>query len=169
MKTFLVFLIFTIPSACLSDVSWRGLVSNFFSSISEPDLTYEAPLGSGMKREVVVWKLRPIVTLPALKITGSLRKNAVVDVNSFASTGGGFSVQRLKYTSKERWYCTFSFSPLTLFFSGDLVDSSVDLSWAGTVGILNNLVMIGVGFDLGVVEDRNRLFGLVSAGFSFNN
>lgn len=122
------------------------------------------------------WKLRPLVSLPALKITQSTREDAEADVFLLTSTGGGISFQKLEAVPPDqenpsgKWKSTFSWSPLTVLLSGNLAaDDPIDLSLATTVGFFNNLLMFGVGYDLGTVEGRGRGFGVVSIGINFNN
>jgi len=115
--------------------------------------------------------LRPIVNLPAFKIIESSRENAEVDVEILTSVGAGISYQIMRpVKDKDRWYTTFSFSPLTALLSGNSSgDSALDLSLALTIGFFNNMFMVGIGYDLGVVSDRSRYFGLMSVGINFNN
>jgi len=64
----------------------------------------------------------------------------------------------------------FSFSPLTVLISGDTAEgSTLDISYATTVGFFNNALMLGLGYDFGQVEGRRRTFFLLSVGINFNN
>jgi hypothetical protein len=114
---------------------------------------------------------RPIISIPALKISKSVRDNSIVDTQLLTSTGGGVSWQMLEYDPiTEKWKSNFSFSPATILITGDTSGtSSLDISYATTIGFFNNLIMIGAGYDLGNVEGRNRLFGLISIGINLNN
>jgi hypothetical protein len=121
------------------------------------------------------WEWRLGVTLPAFKITGSTRPNATVDALLLTSTGGGISWQKLAFKKDDnekegRWKCIFSWSPATILLSGNLTsDHPVDIAYATTLGFFNNLLMIGGGYDLGVVTGRSRFFGVLSIGLNFNN
>ncbi|MDO9069596.1 MAG: hypothetical protein Q7W05_14235 [Deltaproteobacteria bacterium] len=150
--------------------SW---IKSFFSTVPPPETQF------GIMKETEyspVWKWRPIVALPAFKIVESTREDAEVDVFLLTSTGGGISWQKLKWEASEsssdggKWNCLFSVSPLTVLISGNLqADDPLDISLASSVGVMNNLFMIGGGYDLGQVEGRGRWFGLISIGLNFNN
>jgi hypothetical protein len=145
-----------------SSKSWLG---SFFSPVPIPDLP-DKQLSFNVE-----WKLRPIIALPALKVTKSTRENAILDVGALTSTGAGISLQRLEYDlNTEKWDCTFSISPVTILFSGSLApDRTIDLSWVTTVGFFNNIIMFGFGYDFGSAQARSRLFGVLSVGMNFNN
>ena len=118
---------------------------------------------------------RPVVNLPALKLTESVRPDAQVDGQVLTSVGGGISVQRLRWNSNKGdeggWVSTFSFSPLTILVSGNFGgdDARLDVSPAMTIGFFDNVIMFGGGWDLGKVTGRSRAFGLLSIGINFNN
>lgn len=144
----------------------KSWIKEFFSIVPKPDpskIEQAATQGE--------WKWRPIVTLPALKITESTRPDAKADVFLLTSAGGGISYQRLIYNSgTEKWECKFSWSPLTILLSGNLTAAKpIDISLATTIGIFNNLIMYGLGIDLGEVQGRSRIFGLLSIGININN
>jgi hypothetical protein len=114
---------------------------------------------------------RPLVNIPALKLVQSTRPNAKVDVFLLTSVGGGLSYEKLKWNAATLKYSSVvSFSPLTLLITGHVTAATaLDLSPALTVGGFNNLLMGGVGVDLGSVTGRSRVFGLLSIGVNFNN
>lgn len=152
--------------ALLSTNQASAGIGDFFRPIPRPGIVAEGA-SSGLS-----WKARPIVAIPALKITESNRDGAIIDANLLASTGGGLSVQRLRFdVERDKWTSDFSFSPATILLTGNLADESgpIDLSYATTVGFFNNLLMVGAGVDFGVVGERSRFFGLVSIGINFNN
>jgi hypothetical protein len=135
-------------------------------SIGSASLIDSFRMPSELQEGKTVWRLRPTISLPALKITKSLRADAVLDVSVFASTGAGVSLQRIRDKGGES-YCTFSVSPLTVCFAGKVgSEPTIDLAWAATVGFFNNRIMFGIGYDLGSVVKRNRLFGLLSLGIN---
>jgi len=117
------------------------------------------------------WEWRPIVSLPAFKITESTRPDAKVDALLLTSTGGGISIQKLVYNKeKKRYESSFSWSPVSILLSGNLsADNPIDLSYLTSLGFFNNIVMFGIGYDLGTVSGRSRLFGALSIGINFNN
>ena len=128
-----------------------------------------APIDENVATKKSEWKLRPVVNIPAFKVIESNRDNAEVDVLMLSSVGGGISLQNIKRVNGKP-YCNFSWSPVTFLLSGNLAsDNPIDLSVATSFGIFNNLIMIGVGYDFGMVENRSRFFGLLSFGINFNN
>jgi len=155
-------------------------VKKFFSPLPLPDGALREPIPDrGPEQPVPVpdlaslkWEWRPTVTLPAFKIVESTREDSNIDVFVLSSVGGGISYQKLKFDDEtQRWKSIFSWSPLTVLLAGNLndPDTSLDLSLATTLGFVNNLFMIGAGYDFGRVEDRSRFFGLLSVGINFNN
>ncbi len=120
-----------------------------------------------------VW--RAVAAIPAIKVTESTRENALLDASVLTSVGGGISWQKLSWDSSKDvaggWTSTFSFSPATLLLSGDFSEggTDLDLAYAATVGFWDNLIMAGIGVDLGEVSERSRVFGLLSFGINFNN
>jgi hypothetical protein len=152
-----------------SENSQKSWLAKFFSSVPPPAPKSDQPGLPAVGSEK--WELRPIVTIPALKITESTREDAKVDVFLLTSTGGGISYQHLKYDDeKKKWYVTFSWSLPTVLLSGNLsADNPVDFSVASTVGFYNNLIMLGGGYDLGAVKGRSRWFGVLSIGINLNN
>jgi len=161
MKTTLTIFALTI---CFIANAQSGL-KKFFSPI--PNQSYE--LTDSIETSRNEW--RPIISLPAFKILESSRPDAKVDALLLTSTGGGISWQKLKKNDKSgKWESTFSFSPATILISGNLTSSNpIDISYATTVGFFNNLIMFGIGYDLGSVTGRSRVFGLVSIGINLNN
>lgn len=140
----------------------------FFKPIPPPDVQalVDDPVNGAVTKE---W--RPIVNLPAFKLVESSRENAQVDALVLTSTGGGVAWQKLKYDSAtKKWKSLISVSPATILLSGNLsANSPIDIAYAATVGFLNNYIMVGAGYDLGTVEGRSRVFGLLSVGINFNN
>jgi len=151
-----------------TEASW---IKEFFLPIPPPDSATKLStdrLASTTPR----WEWRPNVTLPAFKLLESSRENSNIDVFVLTSVGGGISYQKLKYDDKsKKWKSIFSWSPLTFLLAGNINDknTSLDLSVATTLGFVNNLFMVGFGYDLGSVENRSRFFGLLSIGINFNN
>lgn len=132
---------------------------------------FEPLLKATIPADMDKWEWRPIVAIPAFKVTESTRPNTDADVLLLASTGGGISYQHLIYDATEQKYnCTFSVSPLTLLLTGNLTaNNPIDLSYMASVGIWNNLFMFGVGYDLGSITGRSRVFGAFSVGINLNN
>ncbi len=116
------------------------------------------------------WLFKPTIQIPALKLTKSIRTDAIADATLFASAGGGITYQRTIQKNNQN-YSTFSVSLIALLMgdtskTGEVLDFSV----AGTLGFLNNIIQVGLGFDLGKVPaERGRLFFLLSAGINLTN
>lgn len=126
------------------------------------------------------WEWRPIVSIPALKITDSSRDGAKLDAMLLTSVGGGITWQKGKNVKKfdnqgqeiERWRSSFSWSPATILLAGNFTNenSTLDISYAQTIGFFDNLLMLGGGYNFGYVEEgRSRFFLLLSIGINFNN
>jgi len=154
--------------ACLEGGPQRSPVRRLFSAIPEPR---EARLAAVRPESFTCAEWRPVVTIPALRLTQSTRANAVVDAFLLTSVGGGLSWQRLRWDpARKRYESTFSVSPATVLLAGRIAgDNTLDVSYAATVGFFNNLLMAGAGYDLGTVKSRSRWFGLLSIGINFNN
>ena len=179
MRYTVCLLIFLSCSLVFSETK-TSAVKKFFSPLPPPDRALREPIpDTGPEQPEPVaglastkWEWRPTVTLPAFKIVESTREDSKIDVFVLSSVGGGISYQKLKFDDEtQRWKSIFSWSPITVLLAGNLndTDSPLDLSLATTLGFVNNLFMIGAGYDLGRVEDRSRFFGLLSIGINFNN
>lgn len=140
-------------------------LSRFFDPIPKPELEIKG-VQDNTRSE---W--RPVVAIPALKLIESTRENAQLDALVLTQVGGGVSYQKLEYDSEnKKWVCKWSISPMTVLLSANTAnDNPIDISYAATVGLFDNLIMVGVGWDFGDVGDRSRLFGLLSMGINFNN
>lgn len=139
---------------------------------SRPRFFSSVPLDGKTKNDVQ-WEWRPQITIPALKITKSKRAEAKLDAQILTSVGGGLSLQKLIVVEEngvKRWVSNFSYSSLTVLISGDTAEgSTLDISYATTVGFFNNALMFGLGYDFGRVEGRRRTFFLMSIGINLNN
>lgn len=161
MKT----LIFIFHFFCIINISNAQSIKGFFKPLSKQNAQF---LTKAVTEKQWLW--RPVVSIPALKILESERKDALIDALLLTSTGGGISLQRVFKDKDGRFESDISWSPITFLLSGNLTaDSPLDLSVASTFGIANNAIMIGLGYDLGEVIDRNRLFFVLSIGINFNN
>lgn len=163
MKKFYYILFFSL----FASISFAQGLKAFFSPIPKP-VAKALPAEGGVEKN---WSWRPIVSLPALKITESIRADAQVDALLLTSTGGGISIQKTVYEpATQRWKSVFSWSPATVLLSGNLsADNPINISYVTTIGFFNNLLMIGGGYDLGSVDGRSRVFGVLSIGINFNN
>ena len=142
----------------------------FFKPVEKPLIAADVASPTIVEK----WEFRPTVALPALKLVQSTRSNgAQIDGLLFTSTGGGVSLQKLKFDSNSgdnKWKSTFSWSPIIILLSGNLsADNPVDVSYAMNFGFFNNLLTIGGGYDFGAVGDRSRFFAGLSLGISLNN
>src|SRR5690349_5097645 len=102
---FVSFLFSGISLICYS----QGL-KKFFAPIPKPASGLPAEAGEEKR-----WEWRPIVALPAFKITESTRPDTKVDALLLTSTGGGISIQKLAYNQeKKRYESSFSWSPISI-------------------------------------------------------
>lgn len=127
------------------------------------------PVEMGITEEKPIWEFKPIVQIPAIKVTESTRENAQLDAPFLASTGGGITLQR-RIVKNDKNYATFSWSPIMILLTGDTSkDDPLDLSFCTTVGFFNNLIQFGGGWDFGEVVGRSRGFLVISAGINITN
>lgn len=127
------------------------------------------PIQKGIVESNPIWEFKPSVQIPALKLTESNRENAQIDASFLASAGGGITLQR-SIQKDGKNYSTISWSPAIFLLTGDTTeDNPLDLSYCTTIGFLNNIIQIGAGYDLGVVENRSRFFGVLSFGINLTN
>ena len=117
----------------------------------------------------LVWEFKPLVQIPAIRLTESVRENAKVDATFLASAGGGITFQRSALQDDGRWGSTFGVSAVVLIAGDTSQDVVLDFSVGLTLGFFNNLIQVGAGYDLGQVNDRSRLFGLLSAGINLTS
>jgi len=115
------------------------------------------------------WDLKPIVQIPAIKLTESTRQDAEIDATFLASAGGGISLQHTIQKDGKN-YSEYGAS-LIVLLSGDTSTKGavLDISAGITIGFLNNLIQLGTGRDFGSVGNRSRWFGLLSFGINLTN
>lgn len=114
------------------------------------------------------WKILGSFTLPLLKIMDTKEEGRELQASILTAAGVGFSICYIKgkvTDGEEMKYRAFSFSPCILLLSGSIeANVKLDVSWAATVGFLNEMILIGVGRDFGKIEGRRSrwflLFGL---------
>ncbi len=115
------------------------------------------------------WEFKPTVQIPAIKVTESIRENAQLDATFLASAGGGLTLQNTIVKDGKN-YSKFSWTPVMFLLTGDTSkDNPLDLSYCTTVGFFNNLLQFGIGYDFGTVQDRSRVFGVLSLGINITN
>ena len=119
------------------------------------------------------WKILGTITLPLLKITDSIEEGYKLKGTILTSAGAGFSICKIKEKigddGKTYQYRAFSFSPFIILLTGDYgtKDAQLDISWAATIGLFNETIILGVGYDFGRIHGRNsRWFLLWGLGLS---
>ncbi|MBL4709439.1 MAG: hypothetical protein JKY48_13460 [Flavobacteriales bacterium] len=124
----------------------------------------------------VSWDLRLNAVVPAFKIFETDKKGRDLDGRVLTSIGSGLQIERFvsrrergEANSAYRRVSTFSYSPLTVLLSGN-GEAFLDVSLAQTIGLLNNTIQFGGGYDFGEVDaDRKgRWFFLLSVGVNLN-
>ena len=98
------------------------------------------------------WVIAPTINIPPFRLQESVRNDAKMDIVFTASVGGGVAfnyVEKDPITGDED--IKFSWSPFSVYLTGDTTENlnDVDLSFATTVGVFNNLIMFGIGYDVG--------------------
>ncbi len=117
-------------------------------------LTAVAPLTT----PITMWSWRPIAVVPLGRYQNGQFSTVTV--------GGGIALQYLKFDdSTGRWNSIVSISPLTVLTGVNVNGNAFSLSYAATVGILNNLVTVGYGYDL----MQRQTFFLLGTTINFNN
>ena len=156
-KSLIVFLLFVF-----SNISYSQTFENFFQPRKiNPLISSPAP---------DIWEFKPIVQVPALKVTESNRENATLDATMLVSAGGGITLQHTVQKDGKN-YAEYGFSFVVLLSGDTKKEGSVlDLSLAFTGGAFNNLLQLGAGLDLGEVEvDQPRWFLVGSFGINLTN
>lgn len=112
-------------------------------------------LDSAVYLEATMNSIRPVANVAAFTVPGAI-----------LMTGAGISYQHLKYIdSTSKWYCVWSISAMG--WAGTQVISSTGqyatISYGISLGLLNNLIMIGPALNNG------RIIGVIALGISLNN
>jgi hypothetical protein len=110
-----------------------------------------------------VFLFRPVFTASALMLTHSSEPGKVFDVSSFQNFGTGISYQHF-IDNNGTAFCNYAINGLVLFSAIPAQSTSIDLSGAVTVGIFNNIVSLGIGYNFG----QKQPFGLIGLSYSFN-
>lgn len=127
------------------------------------------PIITGFAESKPKWDFKPIVQVPGIKLTESVRPNSLLDATFLSSAGGGITLQK-SIQKNDKNYAVFSWSPAIFLVSGNTAkDTPFDISYCTTIGFFDNLFQIGVGYDLGTVVNRSRFFGVISCGINLTN
>jgi hypothetical protein len=115
--------------------------------------------------------VKPIVTIPALKIVSSVRSNALYDAEFITSAGGGITIQSSTFRKDGTNYVNISLTPVGFILTGNTTqaNSVIDLSYFASIGLFNNVFQIGGGYDLGAETGKSRFFWALSFGINLSN
>jgi hypothetical protein len=158
------------------ELNARSGLSRFFHRLPRPRRTIGSKLGPpGIllvpADTIPHGELRPVVHIPALRVTKSTRPDAQLDAAVLTSVGGGASWEQLHWDAPaERWVASWSVGA-ALLVSGNLQDSNATLDLAPAIvgGLLDNKFQLGVGYNAGSAPTGHRTFLLISIGINFNN
>lgn len=155
-----IFFVLLFSSVGVSAQENTGLFKYFFKP---------RPVSLGIAEFKPIWEFKPTVQIPAIKVTETVRENAQLDATFLASAGGGLTLQRTIIKNGSN-YASLSWSPVLILLTGDTSkDNPLDSSYCSTLGFFNNLLQIGVGYDFGAVENRSRIFGVLTLGINITN
>jgi hypothetical protein len=112
------------------------------------------------------WVFKPEIVIPMLYLQKSLAESSLVDINLFTGTGGGITYQRNELRNGVN-YATFSVAAaLFLTKSGSYTNATPSIM----CGCLNNVIMLGVGYNLGKCDcNERRTIVLLSIGINLTN
>lgn len=125
-------------------------------------------IGTGDKQ--TEWLFSPMLTLPAIKLSKSDDPNVSYDTSILSGIGGGISLNHVYVDKKEKRESeqiksdySVGLSALVMTNESNRLDTSLALSF----GMLNNNIMIGVGYDLGETTKKERHYFLLGFGVNF--
>jgi hypothetical protein len=132
---------------------------------------YDADFTNGSK---TTWKWRPSVVIPAFKARLSNKANTDIDFLLSPQIGGGISLSNIEKITDQNnqpaTYRKFSWSPATFLITNKSGDNNdLALTYATTVALFDDLIVFGLGYDLGDTEKRwQRPHLLLSFGVSID-
>jgi len=118
--------------------------------------------------DTAYWWLKPTVSVPVLQLRQSDKPNTILDVSTMASAGGGLTYQRTVVQDGKN-YSTFSLSIIELLAANSGTGVNPDFAAGFVVGLFNNLLQAGIGYDCGNVPSNHRVFLMMSFGVNLTN
>lgn len=156
MKTLLILML-----SAMICVSSHAQISKFFQPVPKPRQEHLLLLEKDVQSTSVTvsqWSWRPLTSIPVARYN--------FDDRSVSGTSilGALSYQHLIYNdTAQKWQSSLTLIPLALLPGID--GNQFSFSYAGGIGLLNNLVVIGAGYDF----TKKSFFTLVTVGISLNN
>jgi hypothetical protein len=132
--------------------------SNFLKISKSPDNTT-------VNNYSACWVFKPEIVIPAFCLQKSLHTNSMVDISLFTGTGGGVTYQRNELRDSIN-YATCSIAA-AIFLTRS--DSSTNVTPSLLFGCLNNVIMLGCGYNLGDISNERRFMVLLSIGINLTN
>ena len=141
-KTFLLTIILSLSVAVMAQSPFKG----FFRPVNLDEHTSYKSLGS-QTAYTPTWIFRPTVSINAIKLQPTKDEKEFVS-SSLQTLGTGVSYQ--KFIDKEGVaYCELAVNGLVLYNLDYTGKVPINLGAAVTVGVYNNLVSAGLGWDVG--------------------
>ena len=111
------------------------------------------------------WVFKPEIVIPAFCLQKAVNGSSLVDINIFTGTGGGITYQRNELRDGVN-YATFSMvAAVFLTKTGNYTN----VTPAILCGCLNNVIMLGCGYNLGDISNERRFMVLLSIGINLTN
>lgn len=162
-----------------------GILLILPSEVYAQELSADMDAAAALEEDIELggdWAFGPSITIPPLMMRESIREGAKVDAILVAGIGGGIALYYGKVDPETgKRSRTFSFSPMTIIMSGNISQDTaneLDIGYAMTIGFFNDLIMTGIGYNLGsnLVElsdgsttHISRWFWLLGFGVSFGS
>jgi hypothetical protein len=110
------------------------------------------------------WLFRPTWSINALKLQSDGKQTFS---SEFTSPAIGISYQEFT-TVNEKPYCQFAVNGLVLFNIDKTTQSPINLGAAVTVGVFNNIISVGAGYDFNPPAPLKGLFALLNISYPLN-
>jgi hypothetical protein len=141
-KTLLITMILSLSSVIMAQSPFKG----FFRPIVLDEHTSLKSLGS-MTVYTPVWIFRPTIGITAMKYQ-VVSGDETFAVSSLQSLGTGISYQKI-VIKDDLPYCQTAYNLLLLYNMDYTGKVPINLGIAATIGLYNNLVSAGIGWDRG--------------------
>ena len=114
--------------------------------------------------DTAYWVIKPSITVPLLQLRESSDSTSKLDVSTMASAGGGITYERDVVINGQN-YSTMSISIIE-FLSTNPPGLNADFSAGLVMGMYNNLLQAGIGYDFGAVQNNHRWFLMLAFGIN---
>lgn len=128
---------------------------SFFQPLPKPALIKAHHFGVSLSGATTMNVFRPVANLLSYGITND---------NGALLTGAGVSYQHLKWDdASQKWTVIWSINGLAWYAAPLSTDQSTAFAYGASVGILNNLIMVGAAYN------GTKFFPTLGIGISLNN